>query len=130
MKRVLVVEDENAQRETLYYLLKSYIPEVEFDICENGDDAIKKFAEREYFLVIVDLHLGKGGLQGRDVIGTVRKTSNVPIIVITGTEYPFHSQEYKSLKVQEYNKKPIKASDLEKLVRKYLGLTLPDAGVG
>ncbi|HUP64490.1 MAG TPA: response regulator [Thermoanaerobaculia bacterium] len=53
----LVVEDEEPERQTMIDLLTKEGFEVEF--ARNGEDAIKALSERDYRLILLDVHLPK-----------------------------------------------------------------------
>ena len=78
--RVLVVEDENKTAEYLQQGLSEsgYI----VDRANNGIDALHLFNHNTYGLVILDVNLP--GIDGWGVLGSIRKTSRVRIMMLTG----------------------------------------------
>ncbi|MEU5853640.1 response regulator, partial [Saccharopolyspora shandongensis] len=78
-RRVLVVDDEHAVRDVLRrYLERSGY---EADLAEDGETALRLFAEREPDLVVLDLMLpGVGGLE---VCRRVRDRGQVPVVMLT-----------------------------------------------
>ena len=77
--RVLVVEDEIKTAEYLQQGLSEsgYI----VDIVHNGVDALHQFYTNDYSLVLLDVNLP--GIDGWDLLETIRKTSRVRIIMLT-----------------------------------------------
>jgi two-component system response regulator MtrA len=79
MFKILIVEDDDALRETLEIGLRSN----GFDVCQSatGTDAIPVFEKHKPDLVLLDLMLpGKNGI---DICHELRQTSGVPIIMLT-----------------------------------------------
>lgn len=80
MKRtVLIVEDEDILRE----IVKDYLWNAGYEVLEaaDGQEAIVKFTENDVHLIILDIMLPE--LDGWSVCRRIRKTSNVPIIMLT-----------------------------------------------
>lgn len=77
--RVLVVEDEIKTAEYLQQGLSEsgYV----VDIVHNGVDALHLFSTNVYSLVLLDVNLP--GIDGWDLLETIRKTSRVRIIMLT-----------------------------------------------
>ena len=77
--RVLVVEDEIKTAEYLQQGLSEsgYV----VDIVHNGVDALHLFNTNVYSLVLLDVNLP--GIDGWDLLETIRKTSRVRIIMLT-----------------------------------------------
>lgn len=77
--RVLVLDDEpQILRVVAAYLEKEgYLVHTS----TNGEDALEKFRKRPYDLVVLDLMLP--GMSGEELCQHLRKTSSVPIIMLT-----------------------------------------------
>lgn len=82
--RILVVEDERAISEPLAKLLAR--EGFEATVAGNVADALAQFAANTPDLILLDLNLPDG--DGRDVAREIRRSSGVPIIMLTarGTE--------------------------------------------
>ncbi|MEK4935099.1 response regulator transcription factor [Bacillus sp. FSL M7-1345] len=78
-KRILIVEDEDILRE----ILKDYFLSEQYKVLEarDGKEALTLFEEEEVDLVILDIMLPE--LDGWSVCRRIRKTSQVPIIMLT-----------------------------------------------
>ncbi|WP_404456682.1 response regulator transcription factor [Oceanobacillus kapialis] len=78
-KNILIVEDEDILRE----IVKDYLMDEGYNILEavDGQEALAIFEEQEIHLIILDIMLPE--LDGWSVCKRVRKTSNVPIIMLT-----------------------------------------------
>lgn len=79
MFKILIVEDDDALRETLEIGLRSN----GFEVCQaaTGTDAIPVFEKHKPDLVLLDLMLpGKNGIE---ICHELRQTSGIPIIMLT-----------------------------------------------
>ncbi|ENQ3080929.1 response regulator transcription factor [Bacillus cereus] len=78
-KTILIVEDEDILRE----IVKDYLLHDGYKVLEatSGTEALSIFEEHEVHLIILDIMLPK--LDGWSVCRRIRKTSNVPIIMLT-----------------------------------------------
>lgn len=78
-RTILIVEDEHILRE----IMKDYLLEEGYSVLEapDGKQALLLFQEHEVDLIILDIMLPE--LDGWSVCKRVRKTSNVPIIMLT-----------------------------------------------
>ncbi|GGG01803.1 response regulator transcription factor [Paenibacillus aceti] len=78
-RTILIVEDEPILRE----IMKDYLLEEGYQVLEAGDgkNALALFEEHEVDLIILDIMLPE--LDGWSVCRRIRKTSNVPIIMLT-----------------------------------------------
>ena len=118
MKPILIVEDETIMRESLRDWLTDGGYQVE--TAEEGEEALKTIAERDFGIVILDLRLpGKDGIEVlREA--RVRRPQLKGIII---TAYPSVQTAVEALKegAVDYLPKPFDLNDLEKLIRDTLG---------
>lgn len=79
MLNILVVEDEKSIRE----LLKIYFSRENYKVseAENGRVALLKMKDEKFDVVILDIYMPE--LDGFDTCREIRKTSDVPVIVLT-----------------------------------------------
>ncbi|HSB07260.1 MAG TPA: response regulator [Thermodesulfobacteriota bacterium] len=79
-KPILIVDDERNIRLTLSQALE--VLDVETDTASNGDEALTKLKEKEFGLVLLDLHMP--GVQGMEVLRQVREIRpDIRVIIIT-----------------------------------------------
>lgn len=78
-KTILIVEDEDILRE----IVKDYLLNGGYEVLEaaDGNEALSLFEEHEVHLVILDIMLPE--VDGWSVCRRIRKSSNVPIIMLT-----------------------------------------------
>ncbi len=85
MPRILIVDDEPRIRE----LVKKYAAFEGIDVAESGDgmDAVEKCRLQSFDLIVMDAMLP--GLDGYSAVREIRKTSDVPAIMLSarGEEY-------------------------------------------
>lgn len=79
MKTIMIVEDEDRLRE----ILRDYFEEEGFDVIEasNGREAIEKFDRCKIDLMLLDIMMPE--IDGMTVCKRIRRSSDVPIIIIT-----------------------------------------------
>lgn len=79
MKTILLVDDEEKIRE----VLRLYLEKEGFLVLEaqDGKEALKRFSEHKIDLIILDLMLPE--IDGMEIAKEIRKTSLVPIIMLT-----------------------------------------------
>jgi len=118
MKPILIVEDEVIMRESLRDWLTDEGYHVE--TAEEGEEALKTIAERDFGVVILDLRLpGKDGIE---VLREAKeKRPQLKGIIITA--YPSVPTAVEAMKegAIDYLPKPFDLNDLEKLIRETLG---------
>ncbi len=79
MYRILVIEDE-AEISSIVekYLIKNQFEPV---VCNNGFDGLKKIVEETFHLIVLDVMMP--GIDGFEVLERIRKTSDIPVIMLT-----------------------------------------------
>lgn len=82
MNKILLVEDEAHLRR----IVASYLRKENFTVIEaaDGEEALARFAEDEYCLVVLDLMLPK--LNGFEVCSRIRSQSKVPVLILTARD--------------------------------------------
>jgi two-component system, NtrC family, response regulator AtoC len=114
MEKILIVDDEAFIRENLERILAEdgYRP---FST-ESGDEAVKRVAEEEVDLVLLDLNLGS--ISGLDVLRELREVDpEVLVIIITGYGTVESAVEALKMGAYDYIKKPFKADAIRLIVR-------------
>lgn len=112
MARILVVDDDEAIRDTLYDLLS------ETHVCQTAETAEKAFARLEadeYDVVLTDISMP--GLSGLELLGHIRqKYQNTPVIIISGISDQEHAQGLIKLGAFDFLLKPFRLEVVEKSV--------------
>ncbi len=108
MSRILVVDDERniCDLLSLYLVKEGYEVECAFD----GTEAINKFSEGKFDLVLLDIMLP--GKDGWEVCREIRKSSNVPIIMLSAKGETFDKVLGLELGADDYVTKPFDSKEL------------------
>jgi DNA-binding NtrC family response regulator len=114
MARVLVVDDDDAIRDTLYELL------AEEYVCQTAETAEKALARLEtdpYDVVLTDISMP--GLSGLELLGHIRQRfENTPVIIISGIGDQEHAQGLIKLGAFDFLLKPFSLEVVEKSVKR------------
>lgn len=106
--RLLVVDDEAEIRDMLDRLLSSEGYEVE--VAATGNEALSAMTDRRPDLVVLDVILA--GEDGFDVLAAIRRSSNVPVILLTGRGREADRVLGLKLGADDYVVKPFSAAEL------------------
>ena len=116
MKTVLVVDDEPK----IVQLARDYLEHAGFQVASasDGREALAAFRTGAPDLVVLDL--GLPHVDGLDVARTIRKTSNVPIVMLTGRGDESDRIAGLELGADDYITKPFSPKELVARVRAVL----------
>ena len=101
LKILLVDDDPNIRQLVNLYLEKEGF---EVAMADRGDEALKLFRESPPNLILLDVMLP--GMDGWQVCREVRKTSNIPIIMLTAKDETFDKVLGLELGADDYVVKP------------------------
>ena len=116
MTRILIVEDEPALAEPLAYLLE--LEGYETAHAEDGDVAVRMWEQEGADLVLLDLMLP--GRSGTEVCRHIRRTSQVPIIMVTAKDSEVDTIVGLELGADDYVTKPYSSRELVARIRAVL----------
>lgn len=108
MTRILIVEDEESFSDPLSYSLRKEGYEVA--VADNGTDGLRIFSAHGADLVLLDLMLP--GMSGTDVCREIRRTSSVPVIMLTAKDDEFDKVLGLELGADDYVTKPYSSREL------------------
>ncbi len=108
MARILIVEDEESFSDPLSYTLRKEGYEVA--VADNGTDGLRIFSAHGADLVLLDLMLP--GMSGTDVCREIRRTSSVPVIMLTAKDDEFDKVLGLELGADDYVTKPYSSREL------------------
>jgi len=108
MTRILIVEDEESFSDPLSYSLRKEGYEVA--VADNGTDGLRIFATHGADLVLLDLMLP--GMSGTEVCREIRRTSSVPVIMLTAKDDEFDKVLGLELGADDYVTKPYSSREL------------------
>ena len=114
MPKILVVDDDDTIRDTLYEVLS------EEYLCQTAETAERAFARLEadsYDVVLTDISMP--GLSGLELLGHIRqKFPNTPVIMISGIGDQDHAQGLIKLGAFDFLLKPFSLDVVEKSVKR------------
>ena len=116
MKRVLVVEDESR----IARLVRDYLEHAGFEVAVAGDGEVALAETRRARPDLVVLDLGLPGRDGLDVARSLRRTSNVPIVMLTARGEETDRVVGLELGADDYVVKPFSPRELVARVRAVL----------
>ncbi|MES9844916.1 MAG: response regulator [Candidatus Sedimenticola sp. PURPLELP] len=112
--RFLVADDNPTNLRLIVALLQP--SGVQIDAVTNGKEAVEKFSENEYDLIILDIHMPV--MDGKEATKVIRSSemdgTHIPIVALSADIVPDHRAEFLAVGLDEYLFKPI---DEEKLWR-------------
>lgn len=108
MKKILIIEDNEKIRK----LLKMELVHEKYlvDLAEDGKIGIKKFKEGNFDLILLDLMLPE--YSGEEICKIIRKTSNIPIIILTAKDQILNKIELLDMGADDYLTKPFNIQEL------------------
>jgi two-component system alkaline phosphatase synthesis response regulator PhoP len=122
-EKILVVDDE----EHILELVELYLGKEGYKVvsAQDGDAAVERFAMEKPDLLVLDIMLpGKDGL---DVLREIRKTSRVPVIMLTARESEVDKVVGLELGADDYLTKPFSPRELVARVKAVLRRAGPHA---
>src|SRR5450759_1509449 len=122
-EKILVVDDE----EHIIELVELYLSKEGYQVVKatDGDEAVEKFADEKPDLLVLDIMLP--GRDGLDVLRQVRKTSQVPVIMLTARESEVDKVVGLELGADDYLTKPFSPRELVARVKAVLRRSKPTA---
>lgn len=102
------MEDDGEIRQMLGGFLGAECFEVVF--AADGEEALKRFSEGSYSLVLLDLRLP--GRSGLEVLGEIRKKSTVPVLILSAKDTDSDKALGLSLGADDYVTKPFSVTEV------------------
>ena len=118
-EKILLVDDDPK----LLELVQNYLASEGFAIytAKDGMEALEQFRNENPHLVVLDVMLPK--LDGRDVCQQIRKTSTVPIIMLTARDAEFDRLMGLEIGADDYMTKPFSLRELAARIKALLRRT-------
>ena len=106
--RILLADDDpNISRLMQLYLEREGY---EVQVCSRGDDAMNAFRRQPPDMVILDVMMP--GMDGWQVLKSIRRTSSIPVIMVTAKDETFDKVLGLELGADDYVTKPFDAKEL------------------
>ena len=116
MAKILIVDDDDVIRDTLFELLSI---NYKCDTAETVEQALAKLEAERFEVVLTDISLP--GLSGRELLGRVLLLyPGTPVIVVSGISDQEHAEELIRLGAFDYLLKPFRLEVVEESVRRAL----------
>ena len=114
--KILLVEDDENIRNTV----KTFLTEAGYkvDACFDGNEALLKFYDNIYQLVILDIMLP--GMNGHELLREFRKLNNTPVLMMTALDDDENQIKAFDAEADDYVTKPFKIQILLKRVEALL----------
>jgi CheY-like chemotaxis protein len=115
-KKVLIVEDDMI----ISMVLERMINKMGFEVVEKattGEKAITLAQEHQPDIILMDIQL-KDDIDGITAMQKIRKSSEVPVIYITGNSDQYYKERAQKTNYIDYLVKPIQMDDLKESINK------------
>lgn len=116
MTTILVVEDEESLAEPLAFLLRK--ENFEVILAGDGPTALDTFKTNDVDIILLDLMLP--GMSGTEVCRQIRKSSSVPVIMVTARDSEIDKVVGLELGADDYVTKPYSSRELIARIRAVL----------
>lgn len=116
MSRILVADDEAAIRKVVRDALEKAGHEVETAV--DGEEASRLFEEGDFHLIVTDLNMPN--LDGLELVRLVRRTSSIPVMVLTVRQEEREKVRLLDSGADDYVTKPFGVAELMARVRALL----------
>ncbi len=119
MLKLLIVDDEQIEREGLQVILQKAFPDIQIHQAKNGKIAVQVAAELKPDLVMMDIQMpGMNGLQAIQEITS--RNPFIKFVMITAFDMFDYARQAIRLGVKDYLLKPSRVSEIEETVGKVL----------
>ncbi|NLM05784.1 MAG: response regulator transcription factor [Tissierellia bacterium] len=116
MIRALIVDDNKQITEVLKgFAIKE---DMEVDIAHDGEEALEKFQENEYDIILLDIMMPK--IDGYEVLKKIRKVSQIPVILITAKGEDYEKIMGLDYGADDYIVKPFSVAEVMARIRAIL----------
>jgi CheY-like chemotaxis protein len=120
-KVVLLVEDDEDNRDLVSFVIARSRLDVSLVIAENGQEAIDKAFANPPNLILMDMQMPvMDGWQAVPILKADSRTKDVPVIAFTAQAKPEDKQRAREMGCSDYYTKPMDPEELLNLMKKYL----------
>ena len=120
-KVVLLVEDDEDNRDLVAFVIARSKLDIELVVAENGQEALDKSFAHAPDLILMDMQMPvMDGWQAVPILKADDRTKNIPIIAFTAQAKPEDKARAREMGCIDYYTKPMDPEELLALVQKYL----------
>lgn len=114
--KLLVVEDNMANQMFMQVILNKL--NIYFDIANNGKEAVEKFENNKYDLILMDVNMPV--MNGLEATQEIRKQNkNIPIIALTASALEGDREKFLEVGMNDYLSKPLDIEKLKVILEEY-----------
>lgn len=120
---ILTVEDNDINARLMDHMLKDLDFEYQHSVAENAEKALNITSETQFDLILMDINLGQGQMDGTEVMKTLRMKEvykNTPIYAVTCYSLPGDKERFLDEGFDMYFSKPINHAQLLDAVKSAL----------
>ncbi len=122
-KRVLLVEDDEDNRDLVVFVVQRSRLDIELEIAENGQEAVDKALANPPNLILMDMQMPvMDGWHAVPILRADDRTKKIPIIAFTAQAKPEDKAKTKEIGCEEHFSKPMDPEELLALMQRYLGI--------
>jgi CheY-like chemotaxis protein len=120
-KVVLLVEDDEDNRDLVAFVIARSRMDVELVVAENGQEALDKSFAKAPDLILMDMQMPvMDGWHAVPILKADDRTKDIPIIAFTAQAKPEDKARAREMGCIDYYTKPMDPEELLALVQKYL----------
>ncbi len=120
-KVVLLVEDDEDNRDLVTFVVQKSRLDIELEIAENGEEAIERALARTPHLILMDMQMPvMDGWTAVPILKSKDETKNIPIIAITAQAKAEDKARTIEIGCAEHFSKPMDPEELVSLIKKYV----------
>lgn len=123
LKRILLVDDDEDDREIFLEVITEIDPSAELITAINGADGFDKLSSGEAPPHVIFLDLNMPIMSGTEFlrkVKSVEKLKNIPIVILTTSNDEWAMKEVQALGAGEFVTKPSKFKDWRTVLKKHI----------
>lgn len=121
-KIVLLVEDDEDNRDLMSFVMSRSQLDVELLIAENGQEALDIAFARKPDVILMDMQMPvMDGWTAVPLLKADERTKDIPVIAFTAQAKPEDRARTKELGCAEHYSKPMDPEELVNMIKRYLG---------
>jgi len=125
MNKILLCEDE--ENIVSFLQIELEYEGFQLDIAYDGDEAISLFSQNKYDLILLDIMLPKRN--GLECLREIRKTSNIPVVILTARKDVFDKVAFLNAGADDYITKPFDTLELIARIKRNIKRSFTDTDI-
>lgn len=117
IRKIIVADDENIQRNVLARLVKRLTPDADVISCANGAEVLRRMEETSVQLVLTDIRMPE--VDGMELISALaERYPQTKLVLISAYQEFSYAQQAIRCQVMDYLVKPFRKADVERLLER------------